>query len=249
MNPFDTPTRLGFAGDWHANTRYARAVVRHAADQGVSHILHTGDFGWLFRESFIEDLEQTLDKLGVHVLFVDGNHEDHDYLDALVDPQITPHIRHLRRGTRWEWDGIRFVALGGAHSVDRPNRRPGISWWPQETIGFQDLEKVAEGGEVDVMLTHDCPAGVSIPGIEGNPFGFHPMELAMSDEHRQVLRTAVDTVRPKLLVHGHYHQKYREVLRADYPCQILGLDCDGVAIHENFVTMELSELKQLVGQP
>lgn len=168
------------------------------------------------------------------------------FLDALEDPQITPHIRHIRRGERWVWEGVTFLGLGGAHSVDRPARRPGVEWWPQETIGFQDVERALEGGPVDVMLTHDCPTGVRIPGIEGNPYGFHPVEIALSDEHRDLLRGVVDELRPGLLVHGHYHACYSDVLEGDgYRTSVRGLSLDGGRLVDNMLITTVADIATL----
>ena len=104
------------------------------------------------------------------------------------------------------------MAMGGAHSIDGPGgvwgpfRGPGNGWWPQETISYDDAQvamRVAddlrlEGRHVDVMVTHDCPLGVDIPGIDGYEAGV---------ANRRQLTGIVDHVEPQLLVCGHYHRR------------------------------------------
>jgi hypothetical protein len=52
----------------------------------------------------------------MHLLFADGDHEDHDRLNGLpIDSdtalrKITNHIRHLPRGYRWKGFPSRFGA-------------------------------------------------------------------------------------------------------------------------------------------
>ncbi|MCZ4506386.1 metallophosphoesterase [Rhodococcus ruber] len=245
MTFHDTPDRIAFCGDWHANLRYAQSVIRRLADNGVTHIVHTGDFGWLFQTSFIADLETALNTAGIYLGFVDGNHEDFNYLNNLDDPRITPHIRHIRRGERWEWSGVSFLGLGGAHSVDRPHRKPNVSWWAAETLGHIDVERAIEGGRADVMVCHDVPAGVRVPGIEGSPFGFHPHELRLADQHRDVLRVVVDEVQPARLFHGHYHVRYTDVLRGDgYVTVVDGLAHDGEPLMANVALADLASLSR-----
>lgn len=142
-------------------------------------------------------------------------------------------IVHLPRGFRWTWDDIDYMALGGAVSIDRIiggriMRYPGVDWWFGEAITFDEVEYATRPGNVDVMITHDCPTGVKIPGItKESGYGWDAAMLKESEEHRDVLRTVVDAVRPKLLVHGHYHCYYEsELVTPKYKTKIIGLDRD-----------------------
>ncbi|MFC9994109.1 hypothetical protein [Nocardia sp. NPDC127526] len=47
-----TPTRLVFAGDWHANPWHSVRAVEWAAEQQVQAILHVGDDGYDFNPGF-----------------------------------------------------------------------------------------------------------------------------------------------------------------------------------------------------
>jgi predicted phosphodiesterase len=75
-DPLATPARVAFAGDWHANTRWAVAAVTFAAERGADVIVQLGDFGYEYRAAFLDGLERALSRTGLRLLFVDGNHED-----------------------------------------------------------------------------------------------------------------------------------------------------------------------------
>src|SRR5262245_45957967 len=121
-DPLATPARIAFAGDWHANTRWGISAIQFAAEQGAEVIIQLGDFGYEFRPAFLDGLERALVRTGLRLLFVDGNHEDFPTLlrypvrsDGLR--RLTDRVWHLPRGFRWVWGGLRWLALGGAHSV------------------------------------------------------------------------------------------------------------------------------------
>lgn len=242
----DVVQSVAFAGDWHANPLFARKVIRSLADE-VDIIVHLGDFGVGFGDRYLQVVDEAAHEADLVVMFVDGNHEDHAWLEAqpVSDDgvrRLAPRVWHLPRGFRWEWSGLTFLALGGAHSVDRQSRVPGVSWWPGEAISLQEALRASEGGPVDVMVTHDAPAGHIIPGLMP-PGTFPQEEIEASEAHRQMLRRVVDEVRPRALWHGHYHSRYR--VETDYGCIITGLDCDGYGesgLHNNVNVVDLAEL-------
>jgi hypothetical protein len=230
----DLPIRtVMFAGDWHGSLDWAVRCVRLAMEQGVDAIVQLGDFGiWPGRggRHFLDGLEDALTLAHLPLYFVDGNHEDFPQLLAypmVADGtrEVRPHIRHLPRGLRWTWAGLSFLALGGATSLDRPLRVPMVNWWPEEEITAAEADDAASGGHADVMLTHDCPAGVAIPGINPTTDRLWPRdELRRANMHRDVLGFVVDLVQPDRLLHGHFHIPY-EARRG--PTHVIGLDMDG----------------------
>lgn len=240
--------RVAFAGDWHANTGWACRAIDYAKEQGAETIVHLGDYGYTFTRSFRDGVEAALTRVGLTLLFVDGNHDNHEWLNALPVGEdgvrrITDRVHHLPRGYRWEWDGVRFLALGGAFSVDRRRRTLGESWWAGETITDDDVARAIAGGPADVLVSHDCPSGVHIPGLERGALLFPADALAQSDEHRKRLREVVDAVQPVSVWHGHYHVPYETTADFGYgPVQVHGLDCDGTSLHANVVVVDTAEL-------
>jgi len=246
--PLATPARIVFAGDWHMNATWAVAAIRHAAEGRADVMVHVGDFGYTFDGRFMRRLDAALQAAGLPLLFVDGNHEDFDSLLRWpIRPnglrQLTDHVWHLPRGFRWTWGGVRLLAVGGAHSVDRQWRSPGTSWWPEETLTGDDVARAVAGGPVDVLVAHDCPAGVDIPGLAATSHLWPAEELALADEHRQRLRTVVDAARPRAVFHGHYHRRYSTTADLGYgPVAVVGLDCDGTTFDRNLTFVDLDDL-------
>lgn len=254
VSPLATPNMVTFAGDWHGEAWAADKTIAWAAYQGSQVILHTGDFGvWSGSggQFFLKAVSAALVRHNLSLIFVDGNHEDFDLLYEYPINEfglrpILPRLYHAPRGFRWKWNDVRFLALGGATSLDKPHRMLGVSWWPQEELTYSDCTKAIDGGEADVMITHDCPAGVSIPGIPDEPTHselFSYDEIVRAHSHRRTLRAVVDEVQPTHLYHGHFHRKYvQEVRFGDGPMtRVTGLDCNNDIAH-SYVSIPLWEL-------
>ncbi|MBN9620892.1 MAG: metallophosphatase [Actinobacteria bacterium] len=211
--------------------------------------MHLGDFGYWVPDpatrKYLFRVEKRLGELDMRLLFVDGNHEDHDRLIAVpLDPAsglrpISDHIAHLPRGHRWSWqdkDGRSWtwLALGGAISVDRHHSKIRKSWWPAEALTEADVASATNDGVVDVLVSHDAPARVPVPTID-RKLGWPTDVMVDADSHRQLLLTACERLRPRQLWHGHYHCRYDSQLylgtveaRPDWDgvCHVHGLDCD-----------------------
>jgi predicted phosphodiesterase len=247
IDPLTTPARIAFVGDWHANTAHAVDTIEHLADR-ADVLIHLGDYGYTFTKSFCLRVDLALRSAGLPLLFVDGNHEDHTWLhrrriSANGLRPISDHVWHLPRGFRWEWGGVRFLALGGAYSVDRQWRVEGQSWWRQEEITPQQVRRTIERGPTDVLVAHDCPAGVAIPGLDQTAHLFPRAALEAAGQHRQLLRHVVDAVRPRWIWHGHYHCRYTTTVDLGYgPVTVTGLDMDGAAIAANVQIVDLADL-------
>lgn len=261
----EAPEQVLAAGDWHGVIAFAIQVLKQAHADGITHILHVGDFGiWPGQDGvkFLRALNRQLTVYGQTLWVADGNHDDHDQLDALpIDPvtgvrRLAGRIFHLPRGFRWTWAGRTWMALGGATSLDRRRRIPGRSWWPQEEITEQDAAAALAGGFVDVMLTHDCPAGVPIPGLHS---GWDPHELLRAQAHRQLLAQVVHAVRPQLLIHGHFHVRYEDRLhyhredQLDGPprsfCIVHGLGDHSGSAADNAITLYPASTSRILPGP
>lgn len=245
--------RVGIAGDWHGNTRWAGKVLDDFAAAGITRVYQVGDFGvWPGQGGidFLASIDARLAGHGQHLFVIPGNHEDYDQLDALphdaegwLSHAGYPRIRFAPRGHTWDAGGTRFAALGGAGSIDRIPRTPGVSWWPQEEITDADVAtltaNVAERGwdRIDVLLTHEAPAGVRRVGIRRGPAWLTPEVEHYCNTQRIRLREAVDAVAPFDVVHGHWHDWYHDQIdgiRPDgtqYTSVVRGLSCDGMLEH------------------
>lgn len=249
-DPLKVPAKIAFAGDWHADLSWAVAAVYAAHDHHADVIIHTGDFGYTFDQRYLKGLTTALAYTKTPLLFVDGNHEDHAWLAAKPLGahglrQLTPWIWHLPRGYRWTWGGVRFLALGGAHSVDGMwRRRNRLLWQPQERVSDETAAKVIAAGRADVMVSHDCPDGVDIPGLHDNDFP--EFEIACANDHRRLIRRIVERVQPAAIWHGHYHRRYRRRAQLGYgTVHVTGLDMNGTTMKANLDIVDITALSKL----
>lgn len=247
----EEPNKILVAGDFHGNWVHGLNVIQHAFYSDVDTIVHVGDFTWVECDAtrhYMTTLSDALADAGINLYWIDGNHdpllEIQQWMYVTGGEPYTdgryPNITYLPRCFRWTWWGQEWLALGGAVSVDRHMRSEGRSWWPEETITDEQMNRAMAGGPVDIMVTHDAPTGVSIPGIPDDPLtdtrGHWPMsELIAARKHRDRLATVVDAVQPKMLLHGHYHVRYSAVRRSvsSWSTAIHGLDCDGSSLADN----------------
>lgn len=243
--------RVTFAGDWHMRHVWAVEAIRHAADAGSQLILHTGDFGYWFTPEFVNAVEDALDEHGLNLWFADGNHDNHPMLRGLPrlpdgTRELSPHVIYLPRGTAFSLSGVRFLACGGAVSIDRHKRIVGSDswpdeWWPEEEITDADVAACHEAGPVDVALTHDCPAGVPDRGKLRTLWPQDALDAAA--RHRERLRWALEQAAPRLVVHGHYHDYRRTTADVGWgPALFVGLHRDNSWLDGNLWTVDVAQL-------
>ncbi|EPQ77224.1 metallophosphoesterase [Mycobacterium marinum] len=242
------PLRVAIAGDWHSDAKYAVGAIEHAAKREATVLIQLGDFGYNFTDEYLDSLEEALDRCGMVLGFVDGNHENFERLLGWPIDQdglryLRAHLVHLPRGFRWLWGQTRCLALGGAYSIDRFLRKRGRSWWEQELLTMRQANAAAAAGEADAMFCHDCPAGITVPSAARDRRGFPELELRRSELHRERLRCVVDAVRPGRLWHGHFHHRYQAVLHGQgYRTVVDGLSKNGHPIDNNMVVVNLAAL-------
>lgn len=220
MDPKIVPARAACIGDVHGGHGVARALVRAAASRGVGDVFFLGDWGFLWSGPAgdalrLNALQAELEKSEVTAWVVGGNHENYD-LWATVDggayergdiAQVRPNIFLLPRVWHARTEaGTRVAALGGANSIDRYQRAEGLSWWAQESITPEQLAELGTD-QVDVLLGHDCPQSDKlIERLATTAQHWAPRGLAYSRQGQQMFQQAVERVRPRLSLGGHYHQ-------------------------------------------
>lgn len=245
----NVPDKVMIAGDWHGNGSWAQKAIAHAAKADCQAIVHLGDFGYWVdsweTDKYLAHIGRELFEWGLKLYWVDGNHEDHSRIinEGTDVPGFEEQIIYLPRGFRWTWHDKTWMSVGGAHSVDKWARKEGVSWWPEEHLSESQVEYASRPGAVHVMVCHDCPDGVDIPGINADEkldvsqSFWPPAEIALAHMHRKKLGRVVDAVRPKVLYHGHYHVFHRGY-RGDLP--IIGLDMDATTLDRNTMILDLT---------
>lgn len=165
-------------GDTHGQwERFEQEILPLAAEWGPDDtLLILGDFGFVFAPEATAAEAENLRRMAAlpfQLAFVDGNHENFPRIRA--HPQETwhggpvhrigPNLVHLERGGRYEIEGCSFLVMGGAYSIDRPWRTPGVSWWPEELPTDEEYARFrrtaeAAGWQTDFVLTHAAPVSV-----------------------------------------------------------------------------------------
>ncbi len=209
-------------GDTHGN---ARRLSSGNWPEGKlltkqDYLIILGDFGFLWADDSQDRYWLNwLDEKPWTTLFLDGNHENFDMIDALPSRHmfnstvgvVNDSIFHLRRGHLYNIDGNTIFTLGGGLSIDKHMRKEGKSWWPQEAITGDQMEfawsnLLDVGMEVDYILTHTCPTDVlACYGITGiDKYGVtHPKSL---DPASFMLQDIAIAAQFKHWYHGHIHE-------------------------------------------
>ncbi|MCD8049227.1 MAG: metallophosphoesterase [Clostridia bacterium] len=153
------------------------------------YLIICGDFGYVFKEDETERLFlDELEMLPYTILFVDGNHENFPaiYSYPIVEwhggmvHQIRKNIFHLMRGEIFEIEEKTFFTMGGAYSIDKAQRREGLSWWQEELPCDAEYKRAARNLEernfkVDYVITHTLPHTMALR-LDGAP-DMHDIEL------------------------------------------------------------------------
>jgi len=140
-------------GDTHGLFNYVNVVIKQ---EKPDLIISCGDFGYFPNLPEYAKRELMIDTSHTTILFCDGNHEDHWALRELKDRMIAPNIFYQPRGSTYRLpDGRNILFMGGANSIDKDRRIPGVSWWPEETISQNDFQNLPEEG-IDIFVTHTC---------------------------------------------------------------------------------------------
>lgn len=239
-------TLIGMLGDVHGSKGIVSAMLRNFEEAGVTEVYQLGDFGFWpgeYGEKYLNAVSQMLTDTGIRLTVTPGNHEDYTYLKGLNTDDdgfkmSRTRIRVAPRGHRWTVDGVSFVSLGGAPSVDRTYRlrtQRATShplWWPEERVTEEDVALTVDGGYADVFLAHDAPLGVRQieTRIAKNPHKFTREDLDYAYTGRQAMLEAVTGVKPKMYFHGHYHFVVKDTLTLEDKTEvkIFGLNADGV---------------------
>lgn len=145
-------SKVMFIGDLHGNFYHINNMIKeHSPDI----IIQCGDFG-IWNENKFKNINvgNTL------VYFIDGNHEDFDYIENEIVAknkfEIAKNVFYQPRGSYITINNKNILFIGGAGSIDKKFRTPGYDWWPNETISINDVENLPEVN-IDIVVSHTCP--------------------------------------------------------------------------------------------
>lgn len=156
-----------------------------------------------------------------------------EYIDdkGFLISDIYPRIKVIPRGFIWSWDKFVYASLGGAGSVDMDYRTTGKSWWPEEAISQEQVDRFLHLVEsspydhVDIMFCHDIP--LTIVDEIDKKFPELNIRKEVLDYTRKVeshLDNVVSKIKPTLLVSGHMHMRYSTYLHGHTYVEIVNRD-------------------------
>ena len=177
------------------------------------YVIIAGDFGLLW--SSPPDKTSLwwlnwLEKCPWTTLFVDGNHENHNILNALETVKlfgspagkVNDSVFHLRRGELYKINRTKILTIGGAESIDKYRRTPGVSWWPEELLSSKEinyiLDKLPKIKTVDYVITHTCPTSA----FEA----MFPYNKKFNDPTMKFLEIVLEKLYFKHWYFGHFHE-------------------------------------------
>lgn len=196
------------SGDTHGDIDFQKLKTyfanRYVTSKDVLIILGDAGIVWSEEECYVHEYSF----LGPTILFIDGNHENFDLLNRFPITTIFGakahylyhNVYHILRGEALHINGLSFLCLGGATSIDQEYREKGISWWSEEHITKSDLHHALETAKkeeapFDYVLTHCAPTA-----IVRRMFGF------FGDQDSEALTELAKQVDFKHWYFGHYHK-------------------------------------------
>jgi len=210
---FDYVLQVGDFGVWPDPSRVDKATGRHDG---------AGDFpAWLRHNR----------RAPRPTLFIKGNHEDFVWLDSRPDLEVLPGLSYVRNGCAVDIrdpgaGAIRVGGVGGCYGPsDYQRRSDKLQGYAKRHYTFDEVERLANSNDVDIMLTHDAPAGVR--------FERHRRDKGYISEAAG-LDVLLARVQPRVCFFGHHHT------RVD--AEVAGVRCIGlnkVGMPGNLVAIDI----------
>jgi calcineurin-like phosphoesterase family protein len=224
--------RHGFTGGGYPASRacHLRGLVERAVEERCDALVSLGDLCYLphhpEERRFLRSAGALLGRAGFELLLVDGNHDDAEALaraDARSCARLPPAPPVCRN--RFRLGRLRCLAYGGAFPVRSP--RAGGDWYRDAAREQAAFERLAGGGEIDLLFCHD------------------PRTLEQGAQARGPFAALGAKLRPALVIYAHQHRPH---VSAVGEAALLGLGSfrDGQA---SAVVLDSAEASQLVCAP
>ena len=200
-------------GDLHGHHDMEKLDETHFPEQHLltkkDYVIVCGDFSLVWSNSEkVLYWRNWFNSKPFTTLFVDGNHENFDLLNKYEIQNwsggkvhfISDSIIHLMRGQIFQIGKYKVFTMGGATSVDKEYRIPGVTWWEEEQPSENELIEAREnlfkcGYEVDYIISHSASNRI-----------ISKMGFAEEDTKLVKLFDEIDeNVKFKHWYFGHYH--------------------------------------------
>lgn len=182
-----------FVGDVHG-LKYELGLILGNLPNDVSSVIQVGDMGVGFGQGdyWHESLDETLNS--VKGRWIRGNHDNPS---------------QCREMKSWIPDGLienNMMFLGGAWSIDYAYRAEGKSWWKDEELSYEELDRMLSIYDLvrpRVMVTHDCPLSVSKQLFIDSGKCFSKQQY--NTRTGSALEHMFELHQPELWLFGHWH--------------------------------------------
>lgn len=210
---------LFVTGDLHGDHDWSKLNTENFPIQKEltkdDYVVVLGDFGAVWDGGKTDKyLQKWHNSKSYTTLFVAGNHENHELLDAMPVTEwhggkvhkISDSIYHLMNGQVYELCGKKVFVMGGAESSDKEHRKEGISWWPHELPTLDEYNEAYKnlgkhGYKVDLVFTH-CAPETTVTDM------FMPkMSVRKLNDLTSFLDMIAQTISFKDWYFGHYHEE------------------------------------------
>ncbi len=220
-------------GDVHG---YITDLEQRIKDNNIelgSTIIVAGDFGF-FPNPNNKDDQQSFNKLiqsDYLFCYADGNHEPFDLLYELPTEswcggtihRLADNVIHLCRGSVFTIENKRIFVMGGAYSIDKKYRIPGVNWFETEQPSQEEYEYANRylekcNYELDYVITHTAPYSL-----------IHALGFSLFREESELdsyLERIKDSASFKKWLFGHYHMD-KSLLRGRF-----------TVVHEKMIKLE-----------
>lgn len=207
-------------GDIHGDINRIRALNSYCVSQKTSvndYMIILGDVGINYYGDFRDELRKnTMSEAPVTFLCIHGNHENRPQnIGTYIKKEFCggtvwyeknhSNILFLQDGETYEIEGLKFLAIGGAYSVDKFYRiSRNWTWFPDEQVSEKNREyilKRVSGKSFDYVITHTCP------------LEWQPTELFLSQIDQKLVDSSMEewlsqvknNIEFKEWFFGHYH--------------------------------------------
>lgn len=159
------------------------------------------------------------------VLAVMGNHDNYDAISKMPEVdmfgdkvrKVSDNIFYLERGHVYTIEGKKFLAMGGAQSIDVAYRTPHLSWWSQEQWNLSEMTNlmttIKNNPKVDYVISHTGPWSA----IKQLDYAFERDETYIrADQNVTLCDTVEKEVDFECFYFGHWHiDNGRRVIKAN----------------------------------
>lgn len=145
------------------------------------------------------------------VYWIPGNHEQWYKIETLhgrrgLKPiEIEKNIYYCPIGSSLLINNKKILFVGGADSYDKNSRITHVTWFPQETLNYSDVEYILNNyNSVDIIISHTCPEEFILDIVDTYVY-------KVLDPTLKALSTILEYLNPNFWFFGHWHCSFEGI--------------------------------------